>query len=153
MIMTQNEKELLVKDITARLPYRVKIKTDYFQTATLISIRKNISLNSGKDLSITYDISGKDEPFQMEERWGTPISEIKPYLFPFSSMTEKQKDEIRNRFCYEWESDEDVSDLWKHELEFGYALEFIQWCYENHLDIGGLIPKGLAIDATNKNIY
>lgn len=68
-------------------------------------------------------------------------------------MTKEQKDYIRNRFCYEWESDEEVSDLWKHKLEFGDALEFIQWCYENHLDINSFIPKGLATDATGKNIY
>lgn len=92
-------------------------------------------------------------PLNNKKCYQEDYHEVKPYLFPLSSMTEEQKDEIRNRFCYEWETDEDVSDLWKHELEFGYALEFIQWCYENHLDIGGLIPKGLAIDCTNLNIY
>jgi hypothetical protein len=32
-------------------------------------------------------------------------------------------------------------------------IDAIQWCYKNHFDIYGLIPKGLAIDATGKNIY
>ena len=31
--------------------------------------------------------------------------------------------------------------------------EYINWCYENHLDINGLIPKGLSLDATGLNIY
>lgn len=131
--MTQNEKELLLKDITARLYYGVKAST---------KIGGNIKISFiGEDTIMGEDGDSYD------------ISFITPYLFPLSSMTERQKDEIRNRFCYEWEPDEDISDLWKHELEFGYALEFIQWCYENHLDIGGLIPRGLAIDATNKKIY
>jgi hypothetical protein len=29
----------------------------------------------------------------------------------------------------------------------------IQWCYKNHFDCNGLIPLGLAIDATNLKIY
>ena len=41
--MTQEDKELLSKDLSARLPYRVKIETEYFTKATLIEIRKNIS--------------------------------------------------------------------------------------------------------------
>ena len=131
--MTKEQKELLLKDISARLPYGVKAST---------KVGGNIKISFiGEDTIIGEDGDSYD------------ISFITPYLFPLSSMTERQKDEIRNRFCYEWETDEDVSDLWKHELEFGYALEFIQWCYENHLDIGGIIPRGLAIDATNKNIY
>ena len=131
--MTSKQKELLFKDICCRSPYGVKAST---------KIGGNIKISFiGEDTIIGEDGDSYD------------ISFITPYLFPLSSMTDRQKDEIRNRFCYEWETDEDVSDLWKHELEFGYALEFIQWCYENHLDIGGLIPKGLAIDATGKNIY
>lgn len=142
MIMTQNEKELLVKDITARLPYGVKASVYSYWNEEYVD-----------DDIVGIDIEEDDFLCSTIPGVRCEIPLVKPYLFPFSSMTEKQKDEIRNRFCYEWESDEDVSDLWKHELEFGYALEFIQWCYENHLDIGGLIPKGLAIDATNKNIY
>ena len=32
-------------------------------------------------------------------------------------------------------------------------IEYINWCYKNHLDINDLIPMGLAIDATGLNIY
>ena len=125
--MTQNEKDLLLKDLSSRLPYGVKAST---------KIGGNIKISFiGEDTIIGEDGDSYD------------ISFITPYLFPLSSMTERQKDEIRNRFCYEWEPDEDISDLWKHELEFGYALEFIQWCYENHIDINGLIPMGLANEA------
>lgn len=145
MIMTQNEKGLLLKDLCSRLPYGVVI-----QDKCLVH---DDSFLPNKEDDTLIDIDVYSGILITNGGSFYEVDEMKPYLFPFSSMTEKQKDEIRNRFCYEWESDEDVSDLWKHELEFGYALEFIQWCYENHLDIGGLIPKGLAIDATNKNIY
>jgi hypothetical protein len=128
--MTLEDKKLVIKDICGRLPYKVKIHIGKTQR---IEVFDDINLDVGY-INNSY-------------------ADIRPYLFPLSSMTEEQKDYIRNRFCYEWESDEEVSDLWKHKLEFGDALEFIQWCCENHLDINSLIPKGLAIDATNKNIY
>lgn len=38
-------------------------------------------------------------------------------------------------------------------VELRDAVDFIKWCYENHLDVNGLIPKDLANDATNLNIY
>ena len=149
--MTQEQKELLLKDLCARLPYGVKAyvknwsKLDrkwYEGVYTVESIHPSLN-----------NILVYSERFSVEVIVGYDDYEIKPYLFPMSSMTKKQKDYIRNRFCYEWESDEEVSDLWKHKLEFGDALEFIQWCYENHLDINSFIPKGLATDATGKNIY
>ena len=40
-----------------------------------------------------------------------------------------------------------------YEVNLNYVVEFINWCYKNHFDINGLIPMGLAIDATGKNIY
>lgn len=152
--MKQEEKELLMKDLCGRLPYQVKIKTNFFKTATLISLRKNISLNSGKDLSISYDISGKDEPFQIEERWGTPISEIKPYLIPLSSMSEEQKKEsplepsLLDAFI-----NGRISLFEDEELTVEDIIKIIDWFNKNHFDYRGLIEKELAIDATGFNIY
>ena len=40
-----------------------------------------------------------------------------------------------------------------YEVNLSYVVEFINWCYKNHFDIHGLIPMGLAIDATGLNIY
>ena len=40
----------------------------------------------------------------------------------------------------------------KHDMSFSIC-RYMEWCYKNHFDINGLLPKGLAIDATNKNIY
>jgi hypothetical protein len=40
-----------------------------------------------------------------------------------------------------------------YEVNLSYVVEFINWCYKNHFDIYGLIPMGLANDATGLNIY
>lgn len=145
--MTQEHIDLLTKDLSARLHYRLKIKTDYITTATLISIRKNISYGAGKDLVVTYDISGQETPFQGDERWGT-ISKIKPYLFPLSSMTEEQSKELE-------EIDPEFYSLICENGDIYVSMDVrgYDWLNKNHFDYRGLIPMGLAIDATNLNIY
>lgn len=149
--MTQENKELLSKDLCARLPYGVKIKTEYFTKATLVAIRKNISYGACKDLLVTYDISGEETPYQSEERSST-ISKIKPYLFPLSSMTEEQKND-----CPIGETNLNIikSNTGYGIIEIPWQLSclFIEWCNKNHFDYRGLIPMGLAIDATGLNIY
>lgn len=151
--MTQENKELLQRDLCARLPYGVKIETEYFTKATLVAIRKNISYGARKDLLVTYDISGEETPYQSEERSST-ISKIKPYLFPLSSMSEEQKKYINDRWGVNEDFDFEIDPNWgRYFVDLGDAVGFINWCYENHLDINGLIPRGLAEDATDKNIY
>ena len=56
----------------------------------------------------------------------------KPYLFPLSSMTEEQL---------------------KEYLTIPSGYQTIDWFNKNHFDYRCLIEKGLAIDATDKNIY
>ena len=142
--MKPEEKEILLKDLCSRLSYGVKCSFGVDDAVYEIT-GINPTCCGASEIQATHIKSSINGDFR--------LNSCKPYLFPMSSMTKEQKDYIRNRFCYEWESDEEVSDLWKHKLEFGDALEFIQWCYENHLDINSLIPMGLANDATDKNIY
>jgi hypothetical protein len=66
--------------------------------------------------------------------------DYKPYLFPMSSMTEEQKMELTMLRTY-------VSLVKNKE----YLL--FDWLNANHFDYRGLINMGLAIDATNLNIY
>ena len=80
------------------------------------------------------------------------IEEVKPYLFPLSSMTEEQKREY-NFLKHEvpvchYEYDDVVE-----EFELYDSPESFEYLIENHFDYRGLIPMGLAIDATGKNIY
>lgn len=77
---------------------------------------------------------------------------IKPYLFPLSSMTEAQKEEYT--FIVDYISPDDSDSL--AEGEFVYvdiASTLINFYNKHHLDYRGLIPKGLALDATGLNIY
>ena len=127
--MKQEDKELLIQDLCARLPYGVKIKTSYDKIDEPIELRfinpRNESFAIGGDFTL---ISGLD--FNKYE--------CKPYLFPLSSMTEEQ-----NKEEYE---------ICKYYLN-GYESKLIDFYNKNHLDYRGLIPKELAIDATNLNIY
>ena len=129
--MTQEEKDLLLKDLCGRLPYGIKCATVRYRPDEKFIISTD---------TITFENISK----YTDARY-------KIYLFPLSSMTDEQKEYIRNRFCYEWEGD--PYEIWRHEIDIVDADELIDWFNENHFDYRGLIPKNLAIDATNKNIY
>ena len=70
------------------------------------------------------------------------FGEFKPYLFPLSSMTEKQKKE------YQY-----ITERWMNDPSYSIISDSIDWLNENHFDYRGLIEKGLAIDATGTDIY
>ena len=134
--MTQNEKDILLKDLCARLPYGVKVQ-----------IKNEIVV-----LDSICDDDGYHFNFIGDDREGVNIENIKPYLFPLSSMTEEQKQEYT--YIVNYISSDDTEN-WK-EGEFIYVEQFTQlmhFYHINHLDYMGLIPMGLANDATGLNIY
>lgn len=146
--MTQEEKELLLKDLCARLPYGVKVDIpDLF-----VSTKNNIEV-------LNEIFCGDDGEFRCNDS-GMLIKYVKPYLFPLSSMTEKL---IHEFYCMFIENDisfEDfVADYWNinsfHKLmtSIDDCGGVVEWFNKNHCDYRGLIEKGLAIDATNLNIY
>ena len=125
--MIQEDKELLLKDLCAKLPYGVKF-----------ACNKNIYIAKGINLIVTdegnweYAVTAKDiVPIE--------IDFIKPYLFPMSSMTKKEK------LMYE--------GLMIGTDNISYMLDVIDWLNAHHFDYRNLIDKGLAIDATELNIY
>ena len=142
--MTQEDKELLLKDLCARLPYGLKVKCEKYSFPVTILYGSNID-------EVKFKETGGIEN----------ICTIKPYLFPFSSMTEGQKEELNKKFNVQFLGNDIYSihyhseGCWDTDLELGLQdwLWFINWCYKNHFDICGLIPMGLAIDATGLNIY
>jgi hypothetical protein len=138
--MTQEEKDLLLKDLCARLPYRVKISIP------------DLWIHY-RDIEILDEIFKGDDGLYRVNSKGQLIEHIKPYLFPLSSMTVEQKEFIKNKFCYDWDIDDHPYSLWAYCIEIAKVDEFIDWFHENHFDYQGLIPKKLAIDATNLNIY
>ena len=128
--MKQEDKELLLKDLSGRLPYGVKIKIKYYDDVwELLAIYTNGTTYATRDIG--YPIE-------------TYFEDCKPYLFPLSSMTEEQKKEFallqtspgQEGFLYIWN-----------------CAAMIKWLIENHFDYNGLIPMGLANDATGLNIY
>ena len=143
--MTEKETDLLIKDLCARLNtnlvcsiYRVDDQGIGYRDEILhgyCKIDAWCEFYFGEDCGISID----------------NVSKIKPYLFPLSSMTEEQKQYLKNRFCYDWYGE--PYDLWKCQIEIGDTDELIDWFNKNYFDYRGLIEKGLAIDATNLNIY
>ena len=132
--MTQEDKELLLKDLCARLPYGVKIEFTWWV------------MNEG-----TCDITTL-EPDHIEQIIGDEVgnAEIKPYLFPMSSMTDEQKEEYYILCDFVPTYHHEVGDI----IEDAYDnWESIDYLNAHHFDYRGLIEKGLAIDATGLNIY
>lgn len=140
--MTEKEKDLLVKDLCPRLPYGVVCQVDDGAAG----------LNDGKLVEI--DISKELVRFDADYYWDAYIDDIKPYLFPLSSMTKEQEDEWDDLYikplCERLNPHTRKEDLMLR-AKAGYAATF--WLMENHFDYLGLIPMGLAKDATNLNIY
>ena len=137
--MKQEDKELLLKDICARLPYGVKG-------------RVSRSDHNNRKCEFVATIDGKlyDRFAVFQESWYDNVT-IKPYLFPLSSMTEEQMEELDNMF----NQDDDVCEKIKTaNFEFSFHRKSIfDFLNKHHLDWRGLIPKDLAIDATGLNIY
>ena len=126
-------KEKLIRDLCARLPYGVKVLYDnkVFSIDYVSSIHEEIKLDTRDNYTIN-------------------VSDVKPYLFPLSSMTEEQKKEYR-KVC-----ELDTEILSKHPMDgtpFPALYNSQDWLNKNHFDINNLIPIGLGIDATGLNIY
>lgn len=138
--MTQNEKDLLLQDLCARLPYGVKF-----------ACNKNIYTAKGLDLIVTDE---GDWEYAVTAKGIAPIEIdfIKPYLFPLSSMTDGQI--YQSPFGYATMDAIRQDDIWS-TITIGCKeyYDIVDWFNKNHFDYRGLIPKGLALDATGKNIY
>jgi hypothetical protein len=147
--MTQEQKDLLLKDLCSRLFYGVKVQLSYSSYSPSQIPLKLLSINTNGVAWVTGD---KGYPFEVD--W----SNCKPYLFPMSSMTEEQWIDTPyanlNKFTFDsFKCGCSTLAFETYEVNLSYVVEFIDWCYKNHFDIHGLIPMGLAIDATNKDIY
>lgn len=136
--MTQEDKELLLVDLCARLPYGVNVKTTGDNDSyTLLSINTNknialIGLNFG-DVYATSKIK---------------IDEVKPYLRPIEDMTEEEKENLNlivDEFGNKWMNSESPLDRWKAAFwEYSEATNYLNSIY---IDYRGLIEQGLAIEA------
>lgn len=138
--MIQNEKDLLLKDLCARLPYGVIAKFGDSNPSKITNITQCIDSDS-------WFVESEGEFDGM----GCQINNVKPYLFPLSSMTEEQKEELDKYFDIDSKS---LIDGYKNGLRCPHPYFNVQdWFHKNHFDYRGLIPMGLAEDATGLNIY
>lgn len=137
--MTQEEKQLLLQDLCARLPYGVNINLDEGCNARLTGI--------DEDGNLTADIPA-DFAFS--------IDDIKPYLRPIATMTGEEQKELYAKFS--------IESIGEKYVDFGefmcegspiiikniYGL--LDWLNTRHFDYRGLIEKGLALEA-KKGMY
>lgn len=146
--MTHEQNELLLQDLCARLPYKVMLNCDNTNDEELWAIDSIGLINHGY-----Y------------------INEVKPYLFPLSSMTEKQKKDLllttvgkeglklfsvtKDGIVSNDKEEQYLENFCFNNINFSNEnIEaYIDWLNKNHFDYRGLIEKSLALDATNLGIY
>ena len=131
--MEQENKELLLKDLSARLPYGVIVELDEkfgFNKGTHVLVKELLDL---------YCVEG-----------------IKPYLRPISSMTEEEFVyfmSIRGMNLRSYEIREMMSKTFSHPNNIaivntlGSYSNKIDWLNKNMFDWRGLIPMNLALEA------
>lgn len=133
--MTTEEKQLLLKDLSARLPYGVEVQYKG-NRYDLTEMHKDGRTYLGSYNSIYGDwhcsLEFEDYP--------------KPYLRPMSSMTEKEKKAFDKFVCID-------EFAWNGDTEKGYPNQAIimsdgiDWLLSHHFDYRDLIEKGLALKA------
>lgn len=122
--MTNEQKQLLLKDLCARLPYGVKLKgttrrfDDTCEEEYVDVIVEGVltDVHSYKTIEVTVGLMNECE-----------IDTVKPYLRPMSSMDGEEKEEYINTFLTMWDA--------------------VDWLNSHHFDYRGLIEKGLALEA------
>ena len=120
--MTQEDKQLLLKDLCAKLPYGVIVKLPHPYEEFKASIK---AINPERGIVYYEKYGVKGSPL-----FDTSIWRVKPYLRPISSMTEKEWKEYHSlRYC-------DTSNA-----------DRVDFLNSHHLDYRGLIEKGLALEA------
>ena len=126
-IMTPEEKQLLLIDLCARLPYGVKVQYLTEGDKTYICNVDQVSIKS--------QCVGIAETGHTVFTWRT-IDRIKPYLRPLSSMTEDEQ------IVYE----QLIKDV-HYKPRVSTCDKLISWLKENYFDYNYLIEKGLALEA------
>lgn len=116
--MTKEEKQLLFKDLSARLPYGVKI----------------LHRNSVEEIA---EMSPEGYFKNRNYNAWFNIETCKPYLCPMSSMTEEEKKEY----------DQLRYDPWHSHYDENICSKVLDWLNAHHFDYRGLIEKGLALEA------
>lgn len=142
--MTQEQKSLLFKDLSGRLPYDVKI-----------SVNDKVETLQG--------INILDTVVEYNSCLSSDIEEVKPYLFPLSSMTDEMLEELNANGFFKYrdaianvshlESKNGINEEIYTYIDIECISFLIEYFHSHHIDYKGFIEKNLAIDATGLNIY
>lgn len=144
--MTQEDKELLIQDLCARLPYRIMCHAKEINLdGELLFINKVYNI-----VAIYNDkATGKFDTY--------PIADTKPYLRLMSSMTEEEKKELLQISNFNSDVDDICYDsiccVERTSIDIADIANFIGWLNAHHFDYRNLIERGLAIDCTGLNVY
>lgn len=125
MAMKKDLKQLLIKDLCSRLPYGVQVRRIKYTT----------------DVDTIESVELLNTPLLTELE--TSVVILKPYLRPMSSMTEEERGEFRKAGGVMSYSPQ--HDTWAILAFFPEAYD---WLNKNKFDYRGLIPKGLALKAS-----
>ena len=128
--MIQEDKKLLLADLTARSPYHVRLK---------VWLKDGTTEEGTLDLEHNYGDVLRDAFYYNE------IIDIKPYLRPMSSMTEEEEEEYHKTMAWSGDILNEKIGIWVPTINSSDYL------IAHHFDYRGLIPKGLAIEVTEEN--
>ena len=120
--MKGSERLLLIADLCGRVPYDTIVNTDGDNEVYLRSVD-----------TFGYEVEVADYNEHVFD-----IEEVKPYLRPFSDMTD--------------EEDKEFALLQVESAKSGFlyaanASNLVKFLYSHHIDFNGLIEKGLALEA------
>ena len=128
--MTQEEKDLLFKELSSRLAYRVKFPIYWWNEDT----------QTDEEIIATLYSINTDGYCEIFDHDGTVyIDNIKPYLRPMNSMTEEEQKEYHKTFRVEADT---------HGFTYIESFESFDWLTAHHFDFRDLISKGLALEAS-----
>ena len=146
-MITEEERKLLLKDLSARLPYGVQCSCTWSHEVP------NGTTGCVQELStfLIDEIEIMDNP-----EYDCQICDVKPYLRPMSSMTEEELKELNDKYgdiAYFFIQDPPYyhglqaqhSDI--GSIEISEFSEIYDWLNAHHFDYRGLIERGLALEA------
>ena len=127
--MTQEDRELLLKDLSARLPYGVKF------------LRESWNYEWDQEMSVVETLEDIDNEGYINHTRVYKVEDIKPYLRPMSSMTEEEEEEYHKTMAWSGDIFNEKIGIWVPTINSSDYL------IAHHFDYRGLIPKGLALEA------
>ena len=132
--MNQEDKELLLKDLSARLPYHVTVLEDLdkeFDGGCIGTLETITYINGTPHVKL----HGLLTPMNIEE--------VRPYLRPMSTITENEMTEFESV----------IGRKYNFKFNETEAFVYIDWLNAHHFDYRGLIEKGLALEASEGMYY